>query len=237
MENLYYMPFYYSKHIYTHSEKIVCDGWICESPYYTLGVCICGAVEEDTWANRDYHDPVSANGMHQWDTKNTEVTIEPNCGENGYGQEIQTCKTCGKTKKVALPPTGRHTFGEVVVIDPGTCETKGIGERTCMVCGDKRRSEIEGQHVTEGDGEIILEPTETSPGQKRFFCTICKSTVIEEIPRLPVSNTEQMPVAIIVLIVIGSVLLLGGIALTVYFTFFKKKNASTGYKYKFNTLK
>ena len=238
LDNVAYMPFDYNKHIYTSSEKIICSGFICETPYYTLGVCVCGAVEEDKWENREYHDPLSSAGLHDWDTKNTEITIQPNCSkENGYGQEIQTCKLCGKTKKVAIPPTGRHSFGEVVIVDPGTCETKGIGERTCTICGDKRQSEIEGQHVTEGDGEIILEPTETSPGQKRFFCTICQSTVIEEIARLPVSNTDQIPVAVIVLIVIGAILLLAGIGLTVYFTFFKKKNASTGYKYKFNTLK
>ena len=91
--------------------------------------------------------------------------------------------------------------------------------------------------MLEGDGEVLLEPTETSPGQLRFFCTVCQTEVITEIPRLPISNTDEMPVIVIVLIVIGAILLLGGIGLTIYFTFFKKKNASSGYKYKFNTLK
>ena len=38
-------------------------------------------------------------------------------------------------------------------------------------------------------------------------------------------------------IVIGSVLLAAGVVLTFVFTFVKKKNPATGYKYKFNTLK
>lgn len=235
LDNKTILAFDYNKHIYTNSEKVVCDGYICETPYYTLGVCVCGEVEEDIWANRVYHDALSKNGNHDWDTKNTQITIQPNCGKEG--QEIQTCKLCGKTQPVKLDKTGRHSFGDIEIVDPGTCETKGLGVRTCTVCGDTRETPIDGQHVLEGDGEVLLEPTETSPGQLRFFCTVCQTEVITEIPRLPISNTDEMPVIVIVLIVIGAILLLGGIGLTIYFTFFKKKNASSGYKYKFNTLK
>lgn len=238
LENKTILAFDYNSHVYTNSEKIFCDGYICENSYYTLGVCVCGKVEEDVWANRIYHDPVSSTGVHDWDTKNTVVTIEPTCSkEHGFGQEIQTCKICGKTKKVALPPTGRHDFGDIEIVDPGTCQTQGVGIRTCSICGDTRQTPIDGQHVLEGDGEVLLEPTETSPGLIRHFCSVCQTEVTVEISRLPISNTSEMPGWVIVLIVIGSIFLLGGIGLTLYFTFFKKKNASTGFKYKFNTLK
>lgn len=238
LENKTILAFDYSSHVYTNSEKIFCDGWICENSYYTLGVCVCGKVEEDVWANRIYHDPLSNVGLHDWDTVNTVVTIEPTCSkEHGYGQEIQTCKLCGKTKKVALQPTGRHNFGEMTIIDPGTCKTQGVAVRTCSVCGDTRETLIDGAHVKEGEGEVLLEPTETSRGQIRYFCAICQTEIIEETERLPISNTSETPAWVIVLIVIGSLFLVACIILTLYFTFFKKKNASTGFKYKFNTLK
>ncbi|MBQ7906756.1 MAG: leucine-rich repeat protein [Clostridia bacterium] len=224
-------------HVYTASEKVVCAGYICEVSYYTLGVCACGAVEPDVHANRTYHDPVSANGVHDWDTKNVKVVEEANCGKPG--SEIQTCKICSKTKSVYVMPSGTHRYGEVEVTDPGTCQTKGTGVKVCTICGDRRETTVEGKHILEGEGEVIVEATTESKGQKQFFCTICQKQIIEEIPRLESTEKQDLETGIIVLIVIGSILLVALIGVAVFFTIFWpmiKKKRNSGFVYKFNTL-
>ena len=70
-----------------------------------------------------------------------------------------------------------------------------------------------------------------------FRCTRpgCGETTTQGIKRLTADHS--LPTYAIVLIIVGAVLLAGGVALTLYFTLFKKKKISEGYKYKFNTLK
>lgn len=236
-ENKTLMAYDVNNHKYAAKEIVyfapgVTKGYICELDYYTLGQCVCGVIEEDIPGNRIYHKKV---GFHTWNTKDTNVLIEANCGQEG--QEEQHCDTCGKKKLVGVKPSGRHNYGEVEITNPGTCQTTGLGVRTCLVCGDKRETVIDGQHVVdENTGTVLLAPTVDSKGQMRYFCTICAAEIVREIPRLEDTSDDSLPPLVIVLIVIGSVLLLAGVGLTVYFTFFKKKNAAKGYKYKFNTL-
>ena len=236
-ENKTTLPYDYNVHIYTASEKIFCPGYICEMSYYTLGVCACGAIEPDVPSNRIYHDAVSPNGIHDWDTKNVQVTIQANCGLGG--QEIHTCKICSKTKNVYVMPTGTHRYGEPVVEKPGTCLVEGTGYKVCEVCGNKRPTSVPGQHVLEGEGEVIVEATTESKGQKQFFCSVCQKQIIEEIPRLESTEKEELEAGIIALIVIGSVLLVLLIGVAIFFTIFWpmiKKKRNSGFVYKFNTL-
>lgn len=240
-EDKTYMAYDVNNHVYTNKEIIFfydgsTDSYICEKDYYTLGQCVCGAIEPDIPANRVNHYKESVNGTHTWDTVDTKILVEATCGE--AGQEEQHCSICGKTKLVAVAPNGRHSYGEVEITDPGTCQTKGTGVRTCSICGDLRDTVVDGAHVVdENKGEELLAPTVDSKGQMRYFCTVCQAEVIREIPRLVDTSSDSLPAWQIVLIVIGAVLLAAGIVLTIVFTFVKKKNPATGYKYKFNTLK
>lgn len=239
-ENKTYMAYDVNNHVYEAEEVVFffdgVPGYICEKDYYTLGKCVCGAIEPDIPKNRVNHYKESVNGTHTWDTVDTKIIAEATCGN--AGQEEQHCKICGKTKLVAIAPNGRHNYGEVQIVDPGTCQTKGKGVKICKICGDERDAVIDGAHVVdENRGEVLLAPTVDSKGQMRYFCTVCQAEVIREIPRLVDDSRDGLPIWAIVLIVIGSVLLAAGVVLTFVFTFVKKKNPATGYKYKFNTLK
>ncbi|MBR7117144.1 MAG: endonuclease [Clostridia bacterium] len=61
--------------------------------------------------------------------------VSATCGESGYTGDTY-CTACGEkiATGTAISATGRHTWGELVVVTPATETTTGVGKKTCTVC-------------------------------------------------------------------------------------------------------
>lgn len=89
----------------------------------------------------DYEEKtvVKKKGAHTWGTPESTSVDEdgnpvedkdPTCGDEGAAYVIVVCSVCGETehRKIELPATGKHTWGEWKTED-------GKETRTCSVCG------------------------------------------------------------------------------------------------------
>lgn len=79
------------------------------------------------------------------------------------------------TDGTVLPPVElpkeeehQHTFGDWIVVVPGTCTTKGLQMRVCG-CGDSEAAESPIQHTPEW--LVVLSPTWTASGLREYRCT------------------------------------------------------------------
>lgn len=187
-------------HIYTAREikvALVPGTSYCIDPYFTLGQCICGAVEPNIPANRSetYYPPAGSN--HKWTEK---ILKEPTCG--AWGQTKITCDECGLSQTISSEPTEKHTWKKTPVSAP-TCTVGERGIYTCTVCNkEENYSEPTlnpNNHTRyEGDvGEVVLEPTVDNYGQRRFVCAGCGAYDYESIPRLPKPEEEyKVPITL-----------------------------------------
>ena len=213
------------------------EGNICENYYCVVGKCKCGALDYESLKGAHIIEPATG-GKHDYDTSNMTVIKEPNCGE--YGQARATCKVCASQTVLNLPKSGEnHKWDAGVITKEPTCTEKGVRKFTCTVCNDKSGvKEVSIAKDTKNhswdEGVVEREPTDMVSGVKRISCVRCDYSFTEGINKT--TTEESFPVWAIILIAVGGVLLVAGVVLTLYFTFFKKKRASDSFKYKFNTL-
>ena len=210
----------------------------CEQNYHIIGVCKCGA-KDPVAENWEY---VIAKGEHTWDKTNPVEEKAADCGNEGY--KIYKCKECGmNSDKQIIKATGRHVMkADTERTVPATCSTKGTLAWICKNCGyAPAPSEADlnpNNHEWELDSKgkrvwtTIEEPTADEIGKAESKCTGCGRIETKPLPIDP--NAGSSPL-LIVLIVVGSVIVVAGIGITLYFTIFRK-SPSTSYKYKFNTL-
>ena len=235
---------YYPKdpntHDYTFSQKNSLEN-ICEYDYHIIGVCECGASDP----NPDNWIFMEKTGEHIWDERNPVNVVPPTCGEEG--RTTVQCTYCGYTVDILQAPTGKHTM----VTDnkktiPATCSTRGTMAWICDVCGETKERKVDkdpDNHEWEKDekGNLVwtvrVAATADKAGTAQNVCTGagCKKIQTKGIPVTSEQTEETSKLLIILLVVGGGVLVLGGLGITLYYTVFKK-NASSGYKYKFNTL-
>ncbi len=189
-------------HVYTAKEVKFVDkkyGGLsfCTDPYYTLGQCICGAIEADIPANRSETVFPPAGSDHAWVEK---VIKEANCGV--WGLSELTCKECGVFQSVPAEPVGKHTWVKTPVSAP-TCSSGEKGIYTCSVC-NKTENYSEptpnpNNHTKfEGDiGEVVIEPTIYANGQRKYICSGCNTEFYESIAKLPMPEEEyKAPVSL-----------------------------------------
>ncbi len=211
------------------------DGSICVDEYCIVGKCKCGELNRRDLENAYIISPV---GAHDYDTESMKVIKEANCGE--YGVAEYSCRVCANTIEAPIPITGEnHKWDAGTVVSAPTCTDTGTREFRCTICNGKsgvKRTEInkDTNNHDWNDGFVEREPTEMVSGVMRITCNRCQESFTEGINKLP--PKQSLPVWAIILFSVGGVLLIGGVVLTLYFTLFKKKRASDGYKYKFNTL-
>ncbi|MGM9628366.1 MAG: cell wall-binding repeat-containing protein [Faecousia sp.] len=143
---------------------------------------------------------------HSWD--DGIVTKEPTETETGI--RTYTCTVCKATKTEDIP-VKEHTHSYTAVTTDPTCTEQGYTTYTCT-CGDSYKDDYvdalghdlvnptydsstkthtfscsrcdytETEDCTFGEGEIITEATEETPGEKKFTCSVCKGSYTEEIP-------------------------------------------------------
>lgn len=107
------------------------------------------------------------------------VITEPTCGTAG-SKEI-TCSRCDYKETKEIPATGKHAYGDWVVVKEATCTEDGLKTQTCTVCGDVQEEVIAKVDHTWNEGEITKQPTCTEDGIKTFTCTVCGDTKTEVI--------------------------------------------------------
>ncbi len=220
-------------HDYTHSTTTSVEN-ICENDYHIIGVCVCGAKAppaEWIWQAKL--------GKHEMDESKVIDYKTPTCGEDGYSE--YKCKHCTYTEKTIHRATGKHKLiTNEKDSKAATCTETGIMAMVCETCSAVKKITTvidETNHTWEKDknGDLvwvtIVEPTDEKVGTAQNKCTGCGETQIKPIP----VKTEASNVLTIVLIAVGAAIVLAAVGITLYFTVFRK-NPSTSYKYKFNTL-
>lgn len=225
------LPLDSKNHDYTFSTRYVdADGeevYPCKDIHFVIGVCKCG--EQQSIDGLEIQNKIDHDYSILVDERPS------NCGVQGY--EIYECSYCGEENKIDLPLVGRHrSIKDESKSTSPTCVSDGEIVYTCEVCGqitNTVRVDKDTEAHSWDSGTIIKKATSSEMGKLSYKCIYCGTERIVAIPR---TNSDKMPAWAIVLIVVGGVLLAAGIGLTVYFTLFKKKNASLNYKYKFNTL-
>ncbi len=103
---------------------------------------------------------------HTWD--DGAITVEPT--EETEGEQIFTCKVCGKTQTVILP-TLAHTHKHETIVTPPTCEKEGFTTYTCK-CGDSFIGETV-PALGHSFEESTIPPTCTEEGALLFTCKNC----------------------------------------------------------------
>ncbi|MBR2024728.1 MAG: leucine-rich repeat protein [Clostridia bacterium] len=233
-----YYPYDPQTHDYTFDSTFSHND-ICENEYHIIGVCRCGEKDPNpanwTW--------MPAKGEHEWDENNPIEYVAPTCGEDGYS--LVDCTNCGFEVIITQKATGKHTR----VTDnknsiPATCSTEGKMVWVCDVCGDSKENSVpknKDNHEWEKDdkGNLVwtvkVEATAEKAGTAQNKCLGCNKTQTRGIP-VTSEQTEEISNLVLILLIVGGVILVGGgLGITLYYTVFRK-NASSGYKYKFNTL-
>ena len=215
--------------------------YVCENVHYKVRICEgkrCTGIPDWDSVPVDVDWWTTPSNVHSPDTSKRYIAREANCGETGLA--LIPCSLCTKELEEELPVTGSHKSPVETIVQAPTCISQGLAESSCPVCGEIWRYPVE-KNTKNHDwnkGTVIKQPTEMTRGVLRISCNRCSEYFDEGIDRLPASVEEQQfPTWIIVCAAIGGILLIGGVILTLYFTFFKKKRASDNYTYKFNTLK
>ncbi len=93
--------------------------------------------------------------------------------------EPQTCTKCRATQGEALG----HKYGEEITLKEATCTENGVKEAVCIVCGDKKTTEIPAGHswVFVGTERVA---TCSEAGQDKYICSICGETKFESLAKL-----------------------------------------------------
>ncbi len=114
----------------------------------------------------------------QHTNKETRNAVDPGCNADGYTGDIY-CKDCGEKLSVgvAVAKTGEHTNTEIRNRKEPLCDEMGYsGDTYCTDCGTRLVMGTPlpalGAHQFK-DGDIIVEPTETTEGLKEEICTVC----------------------------------------------------------------
>lgn len=224
-------------HDFSHGTQEYCfrlngePGYKCESAWYTLGVCQCGAIDTEFQTTRIDYEPLSVGGFHAG-REDKGILVEPTCVLPG--EKLEECSICGRQWYSEVDPTGLHLYpGTGTVIRESTCVEQGLREFICTSCGDQVTGPIpinENAHLY-GESVVVREPTETERGVSVKICERCERQISESIDMLG-SDDKGLPPWAIALIVVGGVLFAGGIGLTLYFTLFKKKRPGSNYTFK-----
>lgn len=145
----------------------------CTAKGYTEYTCaVCGYTYKDNYVDEKPHDTVHHNGK------------PATCTEKGYA-EYDTCKNCNYTTYKEINALG-HEEQKINAVAP-SCTKSGLTEgKRCSRCGVILVAQTEiGMVAHQWDNGIVTKAAAPGvKGEKVFTCTVCKTTVTEEIPAL-----------------------------------------------------
>ena len=145
----------------------------CTAKGYTEYTCaVCGYTYKDNYVDEKPHDTVHHNGK------------PATCTEKGYA-EYDTCKNCNYTTFKEINALG-HEEQKINAVAP-SCTKSGLTEgKRCSRCGVILVAQTEiGMVAHQWDnGTVTKAAAPGVKGEKVFTCTVCKTTVTEEIPAL-----------------------------------------------------
>jgi len=113
------------------------------------------------------------------------------CIDKGYVEH--KCSVCGDVYKDSYVNELGHSYKSDIT-KVATCKEAGEKTYTCIRCNDfyKERVPATGRHNWD-DGKVIKEASYASDGKKMYTCTICETTKIENIEKLPSDYDVNLP--------------------------------------------
>lgn len=124
---------------------------------FLVSVLLGGCINTNTEHVCDEH-------LSEWKTAE-----EIPCGSSGV--EYIECKICHK-ELYTRKKYNNHDLYEINVVDP-TCTENGYIDYGCNKCEYSYRYEINKTGHTEGEFQLLVEPTETTIGQRAIMCSTC----------------------------------------------------------------
>lgn len=177
-----------NNHSYTAGEEKVLDPAyggtsLCVDPYYTLGLCICGAREPDTEENRSETIFPPDDASHKYQDV---IIAEPTCVEWGLTQ--RTCSECGFSQNLPKSPTGEHAWKTSdMPIKVATCSTGETYISTCETCGREEITLTPTKNPNNHEAltsKVTIEPSLEQYGERVYECSACGVKYTERIDKL-----------------------------------------------------
>lgn len=121
--------------------------------------------------------------------------VEATCARKGSTSGVK-CSVCDEvlTEPEEIAATGRHTYGEPVVVKAPTCTASGTSSKTCTVCGSTR-IEYPAKIAHKLWPKEKVEPTCIATGREAGKqCEYCKQFIEggAEIPKVDHTPSTQM---------------------------------------------
>ncbi len=121
----------------------------------------------------------------------TDKVVAPTCAEEGYTEHL--CSECGYVMQDTFinPDSNAHEYVVVDRLDP-TCNADGYEKTACKHCGIDGEEEIFEKEHNLGSWQVAVEPTCTTIGKERSYCSVC--TWYDERDIAPAHNYEHLVV-------------------------------------------
>ena len=192
-----------------HKYESVVVAPTCTNTGYTTHTCsVCG---------HSYKDSTTAKREHKWDAG--VIVEEPTCTKLGVKEIKCIYDDCDASFLDKLVPALGHTE-EVVAGSDATCTKAGLTEgKKCSVCGETlvAQEEIPAKGHSFGEWTVTKEATTKEEGEETRTCA-CGETETRTIEKLTKDDNT-----VTVVITLGSITGVGGIATAAYFLLKKKR--------------
>ena len=192
-----------------HKYESVVVAPTCTNTGYTTHTCsVCG---------HSYKDSTTAKREHKWDAG--VIVEEPTCTKLGVKEIKCIYDDCDASFLDKLVPVLGHTE-EVVAGSDATCTKAGLTEgKKCSVCGETlvAQEEIPAKGHSFGEWTVTKEATTKEEGEETRTCA-CGETETRTIEKLTKDDNT-----VTVVITLGSITGVGGIATAAYFLLKKKR--------------
>ena len=109
--------------------------------------------------------------LHEYEA----AVTEPTCTERGY--TTHTCTLCGDSYVDGYTDALGHAFGPWQETQAPGCESTGIEQRSCTVCGHTESRDVAASGHNYAD--LVTQPTCTERGYTTHTCTLCGDSYVD----------------------------------------------------------
>ncbi|MBR2835600.1 MAG: hypothetical protein IKE43_07840 [Coriobacteriales bacterium] len=141
--------------------------------FMTPAVMAAGPVMgDDPEQPTDDYCPVTSDGIHSWDGRETAIQTVTCTTEGIYNAR---CGRCGYETILTVPARG-HDWGEWFTVEEASCVEPGVLMRVCNRCGEEEYQVTSLAPHTFSDWYIVTEANDWSAGIQEHVCVICGTT-------------------------------------------------------------